>query len=78
MLQLYYGGQNLPKRVLASYILEAKSVTAAAVWLTVASNLSFAGSSSLAVTIGITFAKLVLALSSRFEVSACYPALDPR
>ena len=78
MLQLYYGGQNLPKLVLVGYILEAKSVTVTVVMLAVASNLSFAGSSSLAVTAGITLAKLVLALSLRFEVSACYLALDPR
>ena len=78
MLQLYYGGQNLPARVPASYILEAKSVAVTVVWLAVASNLSFAGSSSLAVTAGITFAKLVLALSLRSEVSVCYPAPDPR
>ena len=78
MLQLYYGGQNLPARVPASYILEAKSVAVTVVWLAVASNLGFAGSSALAVTAGITFAKLVLALSLRFEVSACYLALDPR
>ena len=64
--------------MLVSYILEAKSVTVTVVKLAVASNLSFAGSSSLAVTAGITFAKLVLALSLRSEVSVCYPAPDPR
>ena len=78
MLQLYYGGQNLPARVLAGYILEAKSVTVTVVKLAEASNLSFAGSLAQAVTAGITFAKLVLALSLRFEVLACYLALDPR
>ena len=77
MLQLYYGGQNLPARVPASYILEAKSVAVTVVWLAVASNLSFADSSTLAITAGITFAKLVLAPSLRSEVSVCYlaPAL---
>ena len=75
-LQLYYGGQNLLKRVLVGCILEAKSITVTAVLLAVASNLGFAGSSTL-VTAGITFAKLVLAPSLRSEVSVCYlaPAL---
>ena len=77
MFQLYCGGQNLPTRVLAGYILEAKSVVATTVELVVASNLGFAGSSALAVTAGIAFAKLVLAPSLRSEVSVCYlaPAL---
>ena len=74
MFQLYYGGQNLLTQVLAGYILEAKSVVATAVELVVASNLGFAGSLALAVTAGITFAKLMLALSLRSEVSACYLA----
>ena len=78
MFQLYYGGQNLLARVLAGYILEAKPIVATIVELVVASNLGFAGSLALAVTTGITFAKLELALSLRSEVSACYLTPTPR
>ena len=78
MLQPYYGGQNLLKRVLVGYILEAKSIVVTVVELVMASSLSFAGSSALAVTAGITFAKPVLAQSLRSEVLACYLVPAPR
>ena len=78
MFQLYYGGQNLPKLVLVGYIPEAKSAVVIAAELTVASNLSFASSSALAVTAGITFAKPVLVQSLRSEALACYLVPDPR
>ena len=78
MLQPYYGGQNLPKLVLVGYILEAKSIVVTVVELVMGSSLSFAGSSALAVTAGITFAKPVLAQSLRSEVLACYLVPAPR
>ena len=63
ILLQYCVGQNLLIRALVSYIQEAKSVTITASLLVVASNLSFVGLSTLAVTAGIPFVKLKMAPS---------------
>ena len=68
ILLQYCVGQNLLIRALVSYIQEAKSVTITTSLPVVASNLSFVGLSTLAVTAGIPFVKLKMALSWHSEV----------